>query len=92
MKKDVARHGKNCRDSAKTKSPKICRPVPLHPIEINEPLEMVGADFVGPLPITENGNRYIMTFQDHFTRLASSVHFERSHGQGGRRIVLGPFA
>ena len=42
--------------------------VPLHPIEINEPLEMVGVDFVGPLPITENGNRYIMTFQDHFTR------------------------
>ena len=68
MKKDVARHVKNCRDCAKRKSPKICRPVPLHPIEVNEPLEMVGVDFVGPLPITENGNRYIMTFQDHFTR------------------------
>ena len=28
----------------------------------------MGVDFVWPLPITENGNRYIMTFQDHFTR------------------------
>ena len=68
MKIDVARHVKNCRGCAKRKLPKICRPVPLHPIEINEPLDMDGVDFVGPFPITENGNRYSMTFQDHFTR------------------------
>ena len=27
----------------------------------------MGVDFVGPMPIMENGNDYIMSFQNHFT-------------------------
>ena len=68
MKKDVARHVKNCKDCAKRKSPKKTRTVPLKPIVASEPLEIVGIDFVGPLPLTPGGNRYVMTFQDYFTR------------------------
>ena len=68
MKKDVARHIKNCKECAKRKCPKSIRPVPLNPTSVREPLEIVSVDFVGPLPVTEGGNRYIMTFQDHFTR------------------------
>ena len=68
MKKDVARHVKNCKDCAKRKSPKKTRTVPLKPIVASEPLEIVGIDFVGPLPLTVGGNRYVMTFQDHFNR------------------------
>ena len=68
MKKNVARHVKNCRRCAERKSPKKRRTIPLHPIEVNEPLEIVGVDFVGPLPLTEDGNQYIMTFQGYFTR------------------------
>eukprot|EP00795_Rhopilema_esculentum_P017524 gene17524-9148_t len=68
MKKDIARHCKNCKGCAKRKSPKNRKRVPLNPIESNAPLEIVGIDFVGPLPVTQNGNKYVMTFQDHFTR------------------------
>ena len=42
--------------------------VPLNSIESNAPLEILGIDFVGPLPITEEGKRFIMNFQDHFTQ------------------------
>ncbi len=31
-------------------------------------MEIVGIDFVGPLPMTEKGNKYVLTMQDHFTR------------------------
>ena len=68
MKNDVARHAKNCRACAQRKSPKNMKRVPLHPIEVTRPLEIIGVDFVGPLPTTEKGNRYIMVMQDHFTR------------------------
>ena len=68
MKKDIARHCKNCKGCAERKSPKNKTRVPLHPIESNAPLEIVGIDFVGPLPLTDEGNRYVMTFQDHFSR------------------------
>ena len=53
MKNDVARH---------------VRVVPLRPVEVTQPLEIVDVDFVGPLPTTEKGNKYIMTMQDYFTR------------------------
>ena len=37
----------------------------LNPIESNAPLEIVSIDFVGPLPVTVNNNRNVMTFQGH---------------------------
>ena len=40
----------------------------LSPIEPTGPWERVGIDFVGPLDITPNGNRYIITAIDYFTR------------------------
>ena len=59
MKKDIARHSKNCKGCAERKSPKNKTRVPLRPIESNAPLEIVGIDFVGPLPVTEEGNRLL---------------------------------
>src|SRR6266498_3789556 len=40
----------------------------LHPIEVKEPFYMIGIDFVGPLPITEKGNKYIIVAFDYFTK------------------------
>jgi Integrase zinc binding domain/Integrase core domain len=40
----------------------------LNPIQPTAPWERVGIDFVGPLSITERGNRYIITAIDYFTR------------------------
>lgn len=34
------------------------------------PFERVHTDILGPLPITEKGNRYVITFQDSFTKWA----------------------
>ena len=68
MKKDNALHFKHWKGCIKRKSPKNKTRVPLNPVESNAPLEIAGTDFVGPLPLTEDGNRYIMTFHDHFTR------------------------
>jgi hypothetical protein len=30
-------------------------------------------DVVGPLPITERGNKYLLTFVDHFTRFCEAI-------------------
>src|SRR5205823_2423980 len=39
-----------------------------HTIEAKEPFYMVGINFVGPLPITEKGNKYIIVAMDYFTK------------------------
>lgn len=41
--------------------------------EVAEPFERMALDIVGPLPTTTEGNRYILVFVDHFTKLAEAV-------------------
>jgi transposase InsO family protein len=49
----------------------------LHPWEIRykqyEFLDVVSLDVVGPLPVTENGNKYLLTFVDHFMRFCEAI-------------------
>jgi transposase InsO family protein len=41
-------------------------------LEANEFLDVL-LDVVGPLPVTDNGNRYLLTFIDHFTRFCEAI-------------------
>ena len=40
----------------------------LHPIPTHSPFYQIGIDFVGPLPRTNRGNRYIIVAMDYFTK------------------------
>src|SRR3954452_17220692 len=40
----------------------------LNPIEVGEPFERIGIDFVGPLEKTRRGNRYILVVTDYLTK------------------------
>ena len=43
----------------------------LHPVPIKSPWFHIGMDFIGPIsPISEKGNRYILTISDYFTKYA----------------------
>jgi hypothetical protein len=37
------------------------------------PMERLGVDFIGPLPETKSGNKYILLFIDHFTKWVEAV-------------------
>ena len=41
---------------------------PLHPIPVHSPFYQIGIDFVGPLPLTSNGNKYIIVAMDYLTK------------------------
>lgn len=40
---------------------------PLHPIEVQRPFQVVGVDIMD-LPLTKQGNRHVLVFQDHFSK------------------------
>ncbi|GBC32235.1 DDE-type integrase/transposase/recombinase [Rhizophagus irregularis DAOM 181602=DAOM 197198] len=42
--------------------------LPLHPIPVESPFYQIGIDFVGPLPIITNENKYIITAMDYLTK------------------------
>ena len=65
---DVRMWVKSCRKC------QLCRPKPfpkhtednITPVE--QPFTRVGLDIIGPLPVTKNGNSYIITLVDYFTK------------------------
>ena len=67
MVKDVSTHLKNCTTCKAIKSTKGGK-APLKPLVVTRPLEMVSMDVVGPLPVSEQGNKYIITMMDMFSR------------------------
>ena len=43
----------------------------LHPVPVKSPWHHLGMDFVGPIsPPSQDGNRYILTVSDYFTKFA----------------------
>ena len=48
---------------------------PIFPLKIDQLFEQFGLDFVGPLPETNNGNKYILVCTEYYTRwpLAKAV-------------------
>ena len=49
-----------------TPSPKL--KAELHPVKAGYPMQMVATDILGPLPLTPNGNSYLLVATDYFTR------------------------
>ena len=41
-------------------------------VPIGAPLEMIAMDFVGPLPCTERGNKYVLVVGDYFSKWAEA--------------------
>src|SRR5581483_8904776 len=58
--KDYIQSCDQCQKCGKYKTPE-----PLHPIPVGEPFSKIGIDIVGPLPITKQGNKYIIIATDY---------------------------
>jgi len=66
MKEDIENYVKSCDQCQRRGKPQGENE--LSSIKIKEPFYQIGIDFVGPLPITERGNRYIIVAMDYFTK------------------------
>ena len=66
MESEIKRHVKHCEECAKFKSPKPAGKVPLKLTTTSHPLKVV--EMVGPLPMSEKGNKYALVMVGHFTR------------------------
>lgn len=60
---------------------------PVFPILPTGPWQRVGIDFVGPLPITVKGNRYIITAIDYFTRWPEARAVPRATAQEAAKFI-----
>lgn len=75
MKKDVVDYINTCISCNERKTSKDDnKPVPLEISSTpSKPFQHVAIDVVGPLPLTKNGNKYLLTFQDIFTKYPEAI-------------------
>jgi transposase InsO family protein len=68
MHADVARWCASCTTCLRRKTPRTAPPGLLQPITSTHPWELVVMDFLGPLPETSSGNKYVLVIADHFSK------------------------
>ena len=66
--KDIEHWCNSCVDCAMKKIPRGKRKAPLLPIPVEGAFDRVAMDILGPFPVTNDGNRYIIVFSDYYTR------------------------
>ena len=65
---DIERHCQTCdKCGARKVAPKQVR-APLKQYQVGAPLERMAIDILGPMPVTEKGNKYILVVGDYFTK------------------------
>lgn len=73
MKSDIKKFIRQCKSCQRNK---LVRKKNHQPMEItstsNKPFEKISLDIVGPLTLTENGNKYILTLQDDLTKFTQA--------------------
>ncbi|KAL7883281.1 hypothetical protein SRHO_G00009390 [Serrasalmus rhombeus] len=65
---DVELHVHCCDICAAKKGPAKAARAPLQPMQSGSPMERVAVDVLGPFPITDAGNRFIIVAMDYFTK------------------------
>ena len=68
QRKDVEDLCKRCEMCASRKSPSTKRRAPLQSDLTGCPLQRVAMDILGPLPLTDRGNKYVLVVGDYFTK------------------------
>jgi hypothetical protein len=73
MNLDIEMYIKQCESCTKFKAGRQLR-APLGELpETYAPFELVSIDICGPYPETKKGNRYLLTFIDHFSRYSEAI-------------------
>ena len=60
---------------------------PLIPIKVKSPFYRIGIDIKGPLPRTEQGNRYIIVAMDYFTKWPEAKAIENIHAETVAKFI-----
>jgi hypothetical protein len=73
LRNDVSEFIKKCDACAKRKTGhRVTAPLG-EALVAREFLDVVSLDVIGPLPLSERGNKYLLTFIDHYTRFCDAI-------------------
>jgi hypothetical protein len=91
MKKSIVEYCRKCDKCAARKPSKQRNRAPLGQYLAGEPMERVAVDILGPLPVTEHGNRYILVLADCFTKWTEAYAIPDQESLTITRVIVNEF-
>jgi hypothetical protein len=91
FKADVERWIKQCRLCQERKPGRGPGKAKLHQQPVGAPLERVAIDIMGPLPITDRQNEYIMVLSDYFSKYAEAYAIVDHRAQTCADVIVTEF-
>lgn len=89
MTRDVQEHCRRCLSCTLGKVPKGRKPAPLQVFEeVSKPFQRTSMDIVGPLPVSTEGNRYLLVFVDHLTRYSEVMPMPNQRAETVARLFV----
>lgn len=88
LREDIELWCRQCPECAKRKSPARPNRASLVPVRTGFPMERVALDIVGPLPITQHGNKYILVVSDYFTRWPEAYPLANQEAESIARVLV----
>ena len=73
LSEDVRSYVRKCDTCACNKRLQRTPKAAMGSLRVGAPWDTVATDFIGPLPVTERGNRYIMVLTDHFSKYVEVI-------------------
>jgi len=77
-----------CEKCAKRENPLVTKKALMQMVRSGYPMERIVTDIIGELPITENGNRYILVISDYFTKSTESFPMPNMEARTVAKIVV----
>jgi hypothetical protein len=88
LRMDVRLYIAGCERCAKRKKPTKNRRAPMQVQECGIPMERLATDVLGPLPETDEGNRYILVVGNYYTKWTESFAMANMEAQTVAKIIV----
>ena len=91
MKEDVVDYCNSCDVCVARKTPSIPKRAPLKSLQVGEPMEKIAIDILGPLPISQNGNRVVLVLVDCFSKWTEAYALPNQEASSITNVIVNEF-
>ena len=90
-KSDVTRYCQSCDLCASRRRPHKTPRAPMQTYTVGAPLERVAIDVLGPLPVSNSGNKFILVIGDYFTKWTEAYALPNQEAKTVAKVVVEEF-